>query len=290
MKVNVRKLHVVIVTYNSEKTIKQLLQDLKNILERVVVIDNGSKDNTIPILKKTPKIKVIISKRNTGCDEGTNIAIRYALGKGAKYILVFSPDVHFERDYLKNLFNTFKEDEKIGIVGSKIITGDKKIWSLGGRLDKKRFSGGLIGYRDKDVLNKKKTYDVDYVPGAVMLIKKEVFEKIGYFSEDYFIYYEDVDICTRAKRAGFRVVLNPNAKLVHYASTSVEVNSSVMQYYLARNHLLFVERFADRYFLFREFVRLPKTLWEHCTRKEKFAILGIKDYFLRRFGKSDYWG
>ena len=66
---------VVIVTYNSAETIKQLLADLGSLLDRVVVIDNGSKDKTLSILKKTPKIKVIVPGRNTGCDEGTNIGI-----------------------------------------------------------------------------------------------------------------------------------------------------------------------------------------------------------------------
>src|SRR3989338_51222 len=160
---------VVIVTYNSAETIKQLLADLGSLLDRVVVIDNGSKDKTLSILKRTPKIKVIVPGRNTGCDEGTNIGITYALSKGADYVLVLSPDVHVYNGFLQKLLDTFSKDKKIGIVASKIITEDKRIWSLGGVLDKKRFSGGLIGYKDKDDLRKKDIYDVDFVAGCVML-------------------------------------------------------------------------------------------------------------------------
>ena len=100
------------------------------------------------------------------------------------------------------------------------------------------------------------------------------------------MYYEDVDFCFRAKQAGFRVCIDTSAKIIHHASSTVGMNSPLMQYYLARNHFLFVENFASSNIKLREFIRLPKTLFE--ARKRKYELLGIRDYFFRRFYKKDF--
>ena len=181
------------------------------------------------------------------------------------------------------------KDASLGIAGPKIYDIKGKIWSLGGKIDKKRYSGGLIGLGLKDLNGNGIATKPDYIPGTAMLIKKEVLEKTGLFEEKYFIYYEDTEISQKAQKQGYKIAIIPNATIRHKESSSFGKKSKAHSYYLSRNHLLFVERNAPISIRLREFIRLPKTIWEHLQNKDRYALLGIRDYFLRRFGKNDNW-
>jgi len=190
-----------------------------------------------------------------------------------------------------------EKDETVGIAGPKIynasqhsrcVQGFTKIWSCGGKIDPMRYSGGLIGIGEKDRGQYDRKGKVDYVSGTAMLIKREVLDMTGLFHGKYFGYYEDVELCLRAKKAGFRVIFVPKAVICHKESSSFGKNSPAQSYYMARNHLLFLERNAPWQIKIRELIRLPKTIREHWQRGETFALLGIRDYCLRRFGKRDY--
>ncbi len=225
------------------------------------------------------------SSQNRGYAGGINFVLKKIIDQ-YEYFLIANPDVELKKNTIEQLLVTIQKNKKVGIVGPKILTENGTIWSIGGILDKKRYSGGLIGYGKKNV-RLDQDYALDFISGTCMLIKKNVFKTIGYFAEDYFLYYEDVDFCFRAKKAGIELVVNLNAEIIHFESSSVGKNSKIMQYYLARNHLLFVQRFASKNIQMRELFRLPKTLFE--ARDRHAELLGIRDYFLRRFEKHDYW-
>lgn len=278
------KVFVVILTFNNEKTIPALLNSLFPVQPgfKVIVVDNNSSDETVSKVKKFLSAKLIISRENLGFSAGNNVGIKYALQSGADVIFLLNPDTVVSKNFFINFNKNTKhllENPSIGIIGPKIYDGSGKVWSLGGMLDKKRYSS---------ILEKRLSSEVDYVSATAVFIKKEVFKKIGKFKDDYFLYYEDVDFCQRAKIAGFKLVVDPEISIVHHASSSVGKNSPIMQYYMARNHMLFVERFAPAFIKLREIVRLPKTLYQ--ARNRKYELLGIRDYLLRRFGKSAYWG
>lgn len=220
---------------------------------------------------------------NVGYAEGINKAIQKHLHE-YDYFLILNPDIKIKKGLLSELLKTFTKGSHVGVVGPKIFDERGNIWSLGGELEKNRYSGGLMSYGRKDT-KRKEVVPVDFVSGTAMLVRKEVFEKIGLFAKDYFLYYEDVDFCLRARKAGFACVVNPKAEIIHFASSTTGKDSPLMQYYLARNHLLLIERFAPVRVKLRELVRLPKTLYE----SRAFETLGIRDYFLRRFGKNDHW-
>ena len=286
------KIFVIILTYNSEKIIRELLDSLKPLKSAfsILVVDNKSKDKTVSIIKKNKFVKLIANKKNLGFGAGSNIGIKYALSKGADVVFLLNPDTVLKSNFLEN-FNastvSLLKDENIGIIGAKIYDVNGKIWSVGGEIEKNRYSGHLIGYEKEDVGQYNNIKEIDYIPGTAMFVKKEVFEKVGFFKEDYFLYYEDVDFCLRIKKAGFELAIDSNIEVIHKASSSVGLNSKIMQYYMARNHLIFVERFAPMRVKLREIVRLPKTLYE--ARDKESELFGIRDYFLRRFFKNDNW-
>ncbi len=222
---------------------------------------------------------------NLGYGGGINKALRGKAGS-ADYFLILNPDVKLKKNAVQEMVMVMESNAKIGIVGPKILDEKGAIWSVGGELDTKRYTAGLIGLGKKNKKIKKILYP-DFVSGTAMLIRKGVFKKIGFFAEDYFLYYEDVDFCLRAKNAGFLLAIAPEAEIVHYASSSVGENSPLMQYYMARNHLLFAQRFAPLFVKMYEIIRLPKTIFQ--ARKRPYELLGIRDFFLRRFGKNEHW-
>lgn len=194
-----------------------------------------------------------------------------------KYFLILNPDIKIPKETIQVLLQTV-ESAKGDIVGPVMCKEDGSLWGSAGEIDKKRFSAGM----STRVLNK--LTPVDFVPGAAVLIKAEVFKNVGFFQTDYFLYYEEVDFQYRAMKAGFSRVVNPKAKIIHTGSFTVGNSSNAMRYYMARNHLLFVERFAPLYVKIRELIRLPRTIWQ--AREDKYELLGIRDYFLRKFGRN----
>lgn len=286
------KIFIIILTFNNEKTIGDLLESVNPLVGifKVVVCDNNSKDETISRVKKFKFVKIIKNKENLGYAGGNNVGIKYALKNGADFVFILNPDTLLKNDFLTNFrenTSLLLENNKIGIIGPKIYDNEGKIWSVGGRVDKERYSAYLVGYGKDDMGQYNVDNNIDYVSGTAIIVRKDVFEKIGLLREDYFLYYEDVDFCLRARKAGFGICIDPSITVIHKPSTSVGRDSDIMQYYLARNHLLFVERFAPVGIKIRELTRTPKTLYQ--ARNKKYELLGLRDYFLRRFHKNDSW-
>lgn len=275
--------------FNNEdkKRLIDLINSLKCYTNIVVILQGKFSKEEIEFYKNF-NIKIIHYEKNLGFAGAHNIGIDYSLKNNADYVLILNHDIRIHKDFLNNMLLSISIDTNIGIVGPKIYDEKNRIWGIGGILDKRRYSGGLIDYGKEDKYNYEIIVEPDFVSGTAMLIKKEVFKKIGLFKEDYFIYYEDVDFSLRAKKAGFRIIVNPKAKITHYVSSSVGKDSPFKQYYMSRNHLMLVERFAPFSVKVHELIRLPKTFFE--TRLKKYELWGIKDYFLRRFGKNENWG
>ena len=281
------KLAIVILNFNCRKETIECLKSLRfstNENNQVIVADNASEDNSLQLIKAVlPRIKIIQNNENLGYAGGNNVGIKDALGNGADYILILNPDVLVKKGTIKQLLAAAKATSA-GIVGPKILTPNGKIWSGGGVIDKKRFTAGLIGLGEADRGQYPAIKNVDFVSGTAMLVKKEVFEKVGPFDERYFLYYEDVDFCRRAEKAGFKVVLAPLAVVIHKESSAVSQKSGLKEYYLARNHWLFLARWAPWRVKIREILRLPKTIFDHWRKKEFRALAGVMSYFVQKTG------
>lgn len=280
------RVFIIVLNFNSKKETIECLGVLEKSRERgweIVVVDNGSTDDSIKTVKqlRVNELRVIKNKKNLGYAGGNNVGIRWALKNGADYVLILNPDVVVRKGAIGQLLVAAKVSGA-GIVGPKILTPDGKIWSAGGIIDKKRFTAGLIGVGETDRGQYRQAREVDFISGTAMLVSRKVFEEVGLLDERYFLYYEDVDFCQRVKLAGFKIVFAPKAVVVHKESTSVGKQSGLKEYYLARNHWLFLEKWAPMKVKIRELVRSPKTIWEHWRKKEFSALAGIRDYFAKK--------
>jgi GT2 family glycosyltransferase len=217
--------YIVIVNWNGKAILQRCLTSFfantSNPDCKIVVVDNASTDASEEMLQeKFPQVKLIKNYQNTGFSKANNQGIRLALENGAKYILLLNNDVEItDSRWLEELFDVLKSDLRIGIVGCKLIYPDGTIQHAGGiiklRVPYHRGDGS------KDVGQFDKVEFVDYVTGAVLLIKSDVIHRIGLLDEGFSpLYYEDTDWCVRATLYGYKVAYTPNPKLIHYSTSS----------------------------------------------------------------------
>ncbi len=264
---------------------------MKNPKIIIIILHFGDFKNTEECLKSVKNldydnfetIVVDNNKNNRGFSGGNNLGIRQALEKDADYILLLNNDTIVESDFLRRLVEVGERDRKAGILGPVIYEH---------RTDKIHFNGGKINWlytKGRHIAGA-----TDYITGACMLVKREVIDKIGLMDEDYFLYCEDVDWCLRARKAGYRCVVVPEAKIWHKVSASAKPESFSYIYYHARNGLLLAKKNAP---FFIKIFAYKISLLVYCKQiikliffpKKKFwarAIMrGLKDFYFGRFGK-----
>jgi len=216
-----KNIWVVIPTYNRGNDLIECLKSL-NIaginMEQVVVIDNASQDDTIALMQKHyPDVPLFKMEQNIGATGGSNVGFDYALEHGAEFVIRMDSDVVVDPDFLAPLVKTAESDPKIGIIGPKIyyFSDPKKIWYAGVDAKDKMFNltDGYI--HAVDMPENSHLRQVDYVWGATMMIRREVIEKTGGFDTDFFIYYEEIDFCNRAKALGYKMMFVPDSFIWH---------------------------------------------------------------------------
>jgi GT2 family glycosyltransferase len=215
----------------------------------VIVVDNGSEiDPTAEIRSAYPQATVIGLERNVGFAAGCNFGIKEAIAKGADCIVLLNNDTIVNRGLFEEVTRAFHESSDIGIVGPLIYQSDgRQIDFAGAKID---FALGKFEHlRDLPEKNQR-FYETDYVSGCCMMLSRAAIERVGLLDENLFAYFEDVDLCLRARRAGFRLTWIPTASIIHKGSASTtrtltEGTISPLKHYLiARNRTVIVNRHA----------------------------------------------
>lgn len=244
-------IYIIIVNYNAYKDTIECVQSIRKIKHRnlkIVIVDNNSTDNSVINLQSSLKDCIIIEcKKNLGFAGGNNLGIKYALENGADFILLLNNDTLVEVNFLDNMLDSFKINSKIGIVGCKIMYYPKKnrIWYGGGTIDWTRFIARHFGNKEIDRGQCDKEKEIDFLTGCCMLIKNEVFKNVGYLSEDYFMYVEDVDFCVRVVEAEYKIFYNPKAVIYHKVGLSSGGEKSPFAIkWCTRNRIIFINRFG----------------------------------------------
>jgi len=204
------------------------------------------------LLEISPGRRLIIIKneKNYGFAEGNNIAIRFILAARLhKYILILNNDTVVDKFLLENLVLQAESEKTIGFVCPKTYfynynSRTDVICFSGGRIDIWRGNSYPIGFQEIDRGQHEKITNVDYVEGSCFLAKNEVFEKIGCFDKYFFTYWEETDLCLKARNAGYFLVYMPGARLWHKGAASDR--GKVKSYYFTRNRFIFVKRHATR--------------------------------------------
>ena len=237
------KVSIVVTSYNRKDLIKKCLNSLLNLdypnIE-ILIVDSGSKDGTLEMLKKEfPQIRSLTTKEDS-LVEAHNLGIKETDGK---YFLRVDDDLELDKNFVSELVKIMEKDKIIGISGGKIYYHKTNtIWCVGGKVN--FYTGGVttLGMGEKDVGQYNYTREVDYI-GSLMFTRREVFDKVGLLDKIFSpLYFEDIEICVRARKAGYKIVYIPSAVAYHYIMNR---KKSIRRAYLFQTHRL---KFLMRYF------------------------------------------
>jgi hypothetical protein len=221
----------------------------------IVFVDNGSVDGSADeIARRFPGVLLLRNRENLGFGEGANQGGREALARGAGHVFFVNNDVRLPAGSLDLLVRALAEKTDVGIVGPRVLYKSEpgRVWCAGGMLTWKENLSTLLGHRQLDGPEWRASRDVDYVAGCALLVRREVLEKVGMFDAKYFAYMEDVDLCLRAKRAGFGVRLVGDAAAYHASSSATGGGYNPRRkYMMGVNSIWFLKRHARA----REWVR-----------------------------------
>jgi len=296
------KIAIVILHYREYDELEKCLNSLKylkhpsgSVITTVVVDNEYNKQKLKKIKGKFQNIAFLPQRKNTGVPTGFNIGYKYSIDNGANYIVMFSPDLRVNADVFVKLLSTMEHDKKIGMACCKMLSKSfpHRIFFVQGKLDEKTKTTIHVGLGEID----KKQYDHneenDFL-NCPMLIRREVFIKVGYFTDKLFQYYEDTDWHTRIKKAGFKLVCVKNAVAWNLKAEEDVANLvPKKEYYLARNHLWFVhhnfsfiEQSIAFLYTFKDILNiyLSRNIGKNDIRF-RYMLLGIKDFLLDHMGK-----
>lgn len=254
-----KQLSIVIVNYSVKNLLKKCLESIfkyeKNIEFEVIVVDNNSMDHSQEMLKRDfPQVKLIENKRNLGFSRGCNQGIKESQGR---YILLLNPDTELTPGGFKKMIDFMDSKPEKGICGPKMIdqegnfqfscrsfpsylTAVSSSQSILNRIFPENLLSQKYLLKEKD---HSQILEVDWVSGSCLLAKREMFEKVGLLDERFYMYVEDVDLCYRAKMAGFSVFYFPQVLVIHHIGKSTQKKKLDMlvehhrsMYYFYRKH------------------------------------------------------
>ena len=295
------KIGVVTVTYNSDKVLQPFLSDLfaqsfHNF--NLYVIDNASEDKTLKILDdlNDNRVNQIRNQSNIGVAAANNIGIKKALEDKCSHILILNNDIEFSNTLLKAMLVSIKK-ENCSMMTPKIMYHSDKdiIWYAGGGFKK---SNGYLpyhtGFNENIKNNNYQSLYVDYASTCCLLIKKDVFETIGYMDEKYFVYFDDTDFLFRVKKEGVhKIYYDSQITLFHKVgsltkSLTKEFERSYRTHFFLkqniRNHIYFLRKIGSVYSylfcLFLFFKNNLRFLFSSRIKKDFSTFLIInKSYF-----------
>jgi GT2 family glycosyltransferase len=250
MATNVPKVCAVVITYNQREQALACLRTLSGVTYTawtVLLVDNGSTDGTAEVVAKSfPHVHMLRLGKNQGYVGGTNHGVARALAGGADYILLLNDDVWVPPEAPSTLVAAAEADLQTAVVGPKVYCLDEpqRIQSAGGAIDWRTACSQLIGQGELDQGQYDCSRDVEFVSGCAMLIRAQAWYAVGGFDPAYFLYYEEVDWCLRARQAGWKVTYIPWTAVWHADRTSTKAELGLVTYYTIRNRLLLAKRHA----------------------------------------------
>jgi len=302
------KIAIVVLNWNQPKlTIDTINSVLKikssNFKYKLYLVDNNSSDNSFSLFQNefatNPKIEIIQTGSNLGY-VGNNIGIKKALKQKYDFILLLNNDVLVDPDFLEELL----KGANLGynLVGPKIYFAPgyeyhpdwyspkeigNVIWSAGGQIDWNNIYGSNIGVDqvDKgqlDSINDK----VDFLTGCCLLIKSNVFKKVGLLNEKYFMYLEDMEFCHRAKNENIKMAYIFKSKIWHVNSGSSKSGGDLHDYFITRNRLIFGFKYAR---LKTKLALVKESILQLISSKSsKWKKRGIIDFYIKKYHKGSW--
>ncbi|MBZ0318124.1 MAG: glycosyltransferase family 2 protein [Anaerolineae bacterium] len=240
---------IVIVTWNGLHDTLKCLTSLRHQTYpqwQAVVVDNASQDGTPDcIADYFPEVCLIQNERNTGYVHANNQGIDYLMGQDCQWILLLNNDVVMQPDALAEMVRVGDENPQIGVIGPLMQrTLRPDVIDMGGDLDF-RWGRVLLRRCTDETPIAKNWLPIDYVWGCTLMARREIMEKVGGLAPIYDAYFEDAELCLRAKKLGYMTAVALQSKVIHAVGSSGEKRFLWQTYLRTRNHALFFLRFSQ---------------------------------------------
>ncbi|MEN9907168.1 MAG: hypothetical protein RLZZ540_309 [Bacteroidota bacterium] len=243
------KILTIVVTYNGGKWINKCIDSIQrsNLPSDIYVIDNGSIDDTVSVLKKYSGIYLFESKINLGFGQANNIGLKYSLDNNYDYVFLLNQDAWVEEDTLKILYAIAFKNNDYGIISPMHhFSNEKKLeFFFSTRLSPYSCENILSDYVVKGVDNMNDVYSLNFVNAAAWLLSRKVIENIGGFDPLFFHYGEDNNYCQRLKYHNFKIGITPKTKIYHDSRTHEENQIILKNKKIGQMVLDFKINFAD---------------------------------------------
>lgn len=286
---------VVLVNYNGWQDTIVCINSIQRAVEvpHIIVVDNGSSNDSVKQLQAAfPALDLIISPLNVGFSAGNNLGIKKALRLGAKVVYILNNDTEVDPQLFHRSYRYVAGKNRIA--GGKIYyakgyefhaehkgRGDV-LWYAGGYFDWTSVISRHVGVDEIDHAQHDQVKRVDFITGCFIAVPRQVFRKIGFLDEPFFLYLEDTDFCLHAQHSGIEVMYNPHLVLYHRNSSATVAGSPLVDYYLTRNRFFIGKRYGSlrlRFALLREAIFRN---WGSPIRRQAFF-----DYLWGRMGNRN---
>jgi len=234
---------VVVVSYNTAAHIEGCLLSLLELdypQVEIIVVDNASTDGSVELIRSRfgDSVEVVDLLDNKGFAGGASVGLYMARGD---FVATVTPDVRLDSGWMSAMIDTLLSDE-VGMAGSKILYPDgKTLQHAGGVVHYPLATADHIGHGEADQGQYNQLREVEFVTGAALAMRCEVGRALDFFDTSYFpVYYEDVDLCRRAARAGLKVLYQPRAVAYHKGTVTLDREGSLYYRYYHANRLRYV--------------------------------------------------
>ncbi|MEZ4836796.1 MAG: glycosyltransferase family 2 protein [Caldilineaceae bacterium] len=263
---------------------------------KTIVLDNASTDGSNEAIHATyPQVEILPITENKGYAGNNNVGIAAALERGADWVFVLNEDTILDPDCVGRMVEAGEAAPQIGIVGPLVYHHDEPtiIQSAGGAMDSK-LNAWHMGENEPDRGQFQQTRDVDWISGCAIMVHRKVIEDVGVLDERFFYYWEETEWCLRSRRAGWRIVNVPAARLWHKGVQRDYRPPANVSYYNTRNHLLMLQKHsAPLWVRANLWFQIARTLaswtikpkWRDQRDHRDAMWQGVRDFQMQRWGK-----
>lgn len=261
-------LSVVIVSWNTRDLLGRCLLSLQQssaaLSSQVVVVDNGSSDDTVEMVRaEFPRVELLINRRNLGFGVANNLAFSVARGR---YVLLLNPDTELHAGAIETLLDFMERHPDVGVAGTTLLNPDgslqpscRPFYSFFGSLKRNRLVERVTDrWKIADVQRTNQPADVEWMIGACLLIRRTVLQEVGGFDPDFFVYAEEIDLQYRIRQMGWRIAYVPSSGVLHHGGQSARQSPLAASLHDYRGRWLFVRK---HYSAFSAGAYLAKTVF-----------------------------